>query len=146
MLYLHSLKFSGRSHQRSEPTTISNSNTHQVNIKILNFRSSSSSEPSPSPLHYPESRRAAEELLNRPRLAETFPAIAAQAALTLPTIRIRLSTGAAAGRTLTGVGCIATAYGFLAIMRMLLLDNLMLWITGVACLASFPALAATFLR
>ncbi|KAJ4723606.1 hypothetical protein OWV82_006953 [Melia azedarach] len=164
--YLRSSAISERSHQRSETTTTSTSSTHQVNIQILDFQSSS--EPSASPVHYP-------------RLAETFLAIAAQAALTLLTIgysnfgnssslshnaKILLhfgvvcevagflcclfafaqKPGAAAGRTLTGVGCIATAYGFLAIMGMLLLDNLMLWISGFACLASFPALAAAFLR
>ncbi|KAH7572872.1 hypothetical protein JRO89_XS03G0027200 [Xanthoceras sorbifolium] len=49
-------------------------------------------------------------------------------------------------RTVTGIGFVFTAYGFLAIMGMLLNDNMMLWITGLACVACFPALASAFMK
>ncbi|KAJ0035276.1 hypothetical protein Pint_25944 [Pistacia integerrima] len=51
-----------------------------------------------------------------------------------------------AARITTGIGYIATVYGFVAVMGMLLRDNLKLWITAAACAASFPGLAYVFLK
>ncbi|KAL5848360.1 hypothetical protein ACOSQ4_006373 [Xanthoceras sorbifolium] len=49
-------------------------------------------------------------------------------------------------RIVTGTGFVFTAYGFLAIMGMLLNDDMMLWVTGLACIACFPALASAFMK
>lgn len=51
-----------------------------------------------------------------------------------------------ANRILTVTGYAGAAFGFLALMGMLLPDNLKLWITLVACAACLPALAAAFSR
>ncbi|KAJ0093001.1 hypothetical protein Patl1_26548 [Pistacia atlantica] len=46
-----------------------------------------------------------------------------------------------AARILSGTGCVATVYGFLALMGTALPDRLMWMSTAVSCLASFPAIA-----
>ncbi|KAJ0034934.1 hypothetical protein Pint_25933 [Pistacia integerrima] len=51
-----------------------------------------------------------------------------------------------AERILTGVGRIATAYGFLALMGTLLPDNLMLETTGVVFTAVFPSLVSAIMN
>ncbi|KAJ0018190.1 hypothetical protein Pint_11272 [Pistacia integerrima] len=44
-------------------------------------------------------------------------------------------------RILTATGCVATVYGFLAVMGTVLLEHLTLVIIGIACVASLPAVA-----
>ncbi|KAJ0034452.1 hypothetical protein Pint_25950 [Pistacia integerrima] len=51
-----------------------------------------------------------------------------------------------AARITTGIGYIATVYGFVAVMGMLLRDNLKLRITAAACAASFPGLVYVFFK
>ncbi|KAJ0035844.1 hypothetical protein Pint_26121 [Pistacia integerrima] len=53
---------------------------------------------------------------------------------------------AAAGRITSGIGCTASAYAFLALTAMLMPENVMLEITGVAFVASFPAIFYAIFR
>lgn len=48
-------------------------------------------------------------------------------------------------RIVRGTGIVSAAYGFLAIMAMLLNDNIMLWVSILASIACLPALASAFI-
>ncbi|KAJ0082393.1 hypothetical protein Patl1_09945 [Pistacia atlantica] len=75
-------------------------------------------------------------------LTETLLTIAAQGGLALFAARVSNTGGYnSSNYSRNATGCVATVYGFLAVMGTVLLEHLTLVIIGIACVASLPAVA-----